>query len=223
MRPGTNGFLWESFGFCPWYSAYYTSPTLFARSNKPLGMWLSYEDFISTVLEFPDELRWLRARQCRSLFVCHMGFFGLFWAFYKLAIKRSCDTQTGPNLIHVPRDAASTMTENQQLTPVVNGKVTYLVKTTDILSTKLKQLITSVLDIDRSFATWNKQVTKQFNKEECHYQENLEFISLYSLHVNRAMSAMLRLTEIEDILRQLSHGRGSVRRKLLFLIALLKK
>ena len=33
----------------------------------------------------------------------------------------------------------------------------------------------------------------------------MEFLSLYSLQVNRATSAMLRLNENEDILRQLSH------------------
>ena len=33
----------------------------------------------------------------------------------------------------------------------------------------------------------------------------MEFLSLYSLQMNRVVSAMLRLTEIEDILRQLSH------------------
>ena len=33
----------------------------------------------------------------------------------------------------------------------------------------------------------------------------MEFLSLYSLQVNRATNAMLRLNEIEDILRQLSH------------------
>ena len=33
----------------------------------------------------------------------------------------------------------------------------------------------------------------------------MEFLSLYSLQVNRATSATLRLNEIEDILRQLSH------------------
>lgn len=33
----------------------------------------------------------------------------------------------------------------------------------------------------------------------------MEFISLYSLQVNRAMSSILRLAEIEDILRQISH------------------
>ena len=33
----------------------------------------------------------------------------------------------------------------------------------------------------------------------------MEFLSLYSLQMNRVMSAMLRLTEIKDVLRQMSH------------------
>lgn len=33
----------------------------------------------------------------------------------------------------------------------------------------------------------------------------MEFLSLYSLQVNRAISSMLCLNEIEDILRELSH------------------
>ena len=97
------------------------------------------------------------------------------------------------------------MSVNEQLRHVVNGKDTYLVKTTDLLSTKVKQLIGSMRDMDRSFTTWSRQIRTQFKKEQCHYQENMEFLSLYSLQVNRATSAMLRLNEIEDILRQLLH------------------
>ena len=97
------------------------------------------------------------------------------------------------------------MTVNQQLMCVVNGKVTYLVKTTDLLSTKIKQLIGSMRDMDHSFTTRNQQIRTQFKKEQCHYQVNMEFLSLYSLQVNRVMSAMLRLNEIEGILCHLSY------------------
>ena len=41
--------------------------------------------------------------------------------------------------ISVLRQTADAMSVNQQLTRVVNGKVTYLVKTTDTLNTKVKQ------------------------------------------------------------------------------------
>ena len=60
-------------------------------------------------------------------------------------------------------------------------------------------------DMDRSFTTWNRQIRTQLKKEQCHYHANMEFLSLYSLQVNRASSAMLRLNENEDILRQMSH------------------
>ena len=153
----------------------------------------------------PEELAWLRARTKRSPFVCHMGFFGLFRAFYTLVTKHSCETQTGPSMISVLRETAMTMATNQQLTHVINGKITYIIKITDLLSTKVKQLISSICAMDSTFDTWSQQVNKQFTKEHCHYHANMEFISHYSLPVNRAMSAMLRLTEIQDILRQLSH------------------
>ena len=100
------------------------------------------------------------------------------------------------------RKSADAMSVNQQLTCVVNGKVMYLVKTTDLLSTKVKQSTGSMRDMDHSFTTWNRQIRTQFKMEQCHYQANMEFLSLYSLQVNRAM---LCLNEMEDILRQLSH------------------
>lgn len=153
----------------------------------------------------PDELAWLRSRQSRSPFVCHMGVFGLFWALYHVFTRKSCDTPQGPNLISVLRQTADTMSVNQQLMCVVNGKVKYLVKTTDTLNTKVKQIINSMRALDHLFTTWNQQVVKQFKEEQCHYHANMEFLSLYSLQMNRVVSAMLRPTEIEDILRQLSH------------------
>ena len=100
-------------------------------------------------------------------------------------------------MISVLHETAMTMVTNQQLT--------YIKKTTDLLSTKVKQLISSIRAMDGTFDTWSQQVNQQFTKEQCHYQVNMEFISRYSLQVNRAMSAMFRLTEIQDILRQLSH------------------
>ena len=153
----------------------------------------------------PHELAWLRLRQSRSPFVCHMGVFGLFWALYHVFTRKSCNMPQGPNLISVLRQTVDTMSVNQQLTRVVNGKVMYLIKTTDTLNTKVKQIINSMRALDRSFTTWNQQVVKQFKEEQCHYHANMKFLSLYSLQMNLVVSAMLWLTEIEDILCQLSH------------------
>ena len=124
---------------------------------------------------------------------------------YHLVTRKSCDQPQRPDLCNVLCKSADAMTVNQQLMCVVNGKVTYLVKTTDLLSTKIKQLIGSMRDMDHSFTTRNQQIRTQFKKEQCHYQVNMEFLSLYSLQVNRVMSAMLRLNEIEGILCHLSY------------------
>ena len=153
----------------------------------------------------PDELACLRLRQPRSPFMCHVGVFGLFRALYHVFTRKSCDAPQGPNLISVLRQTTGAMSVNQQLTRVVNGKVTYLVKTTDTLNTKVKQIINSMRALDRSFTTWNQQVVEQFKEEQRHYHANMEFLSLYSLQLNRVMSTILRLTKIEYVLSQLSH------------------
>ena len=169
----------------------------YANSLQECKSWARATCRVST----PDELAWLR--QPRSPFKCHVGVFGLFRALYHVFTRKSCDDPHGPNLISALRQTAGAMSVNQQLTRVVNGKVTYLVKTTDTLNRKVKQIINSMRALDRSFTTWNQQVVKQFKEEQCHYHSNMEFLSLYSLQMNRVITAMLRLTEI-DVLRQLS-------------------
>ena len=42
-------------------------------------------------------------------------------------------------------------------------------------------------------------------QEYCHFNLNQEFLSLYSMEVNKALSALLRLVEIDDLVRQLTH------------------
>ena len=152
-----------------------------------------------------DELAWLRSRERRSPFMCHMGVFGLFRAMYKLFTRKGCDSSPSAPLVQVLREAGKSLSINQQLTETVNGKVVVLFRTTDLLSSKVKQLISTMRVMDTTLKAWNKQINAEMNKERCHYQANMEFIALYSLQVNRAMSSILRLNEIEDTLRQLSH------------------
>ena len=138
--------------------------------------------------------------------MCHMGVFGLFRGLYKLFTRKCCETSVSSPLVQVfLRDAGKTLATNQQFTHVVNGKVVYLIKATDVLSSKIRQLISSLRVMDTSFHSWSRRVASQITREQCHYHANMEFISLYYLQVNRAMSSILRLAEIEDILRQISH------------------
>ena len=150
------------------------------------------------------ELAWLYKRESRSSFLCHMGVFGLFRGLYKLFTHKSCETSVSSPLVQVLGDAGNSLTKNQQLTHVDNGTV-YLIKTTEVLSSKVKQLISSLHVMDTTFQTWRKQVASQMTKKQCHYNANMEFILLYSLQVNRAMGSILRLNDIEDILLQMSH------------------
>ena len=56
-----------------------------------------------------------------------------------------------------------------------------------------------------TFKEWKTRYNSYFKDEYCHFNLNQEFISLYSMEVNKALSALLRLTEIDDLVRQLAH------------------
>ena len=97
------------------------------------------------------------------------------------------------------------MGESHELTRVVNGKVTYLIKTTDLLNSKLNQVLASLRTFAGTFQDWKSRYNTYVKQEHCHFNLNQEFISLYSLEVNKALSALLRLNEIDDLVRQLAH------------------
>lgn len=78
-------------------------------------------------------------RERRSSFMCHMGVFGLFRGLYKLFKRKSSDTPISSPLAKVLRDAGKTLSTNQQLTHVVNGKVVFRT-------------------MDTTFHAWSKQV-----------------------------------------------------------------
>ena len=59
--------------------------------------------------------------------------------------------------------------------------------------------------MQRAFKDWETRYNKYISNEFCHFNLNQEFLSLYSLEVNKAFGALLRLTEIDDLVRQFSH------------------
>ena len=85
--------------------------------------------------------------------MCHMGVFGLFRRLYKLFTRKSCETPISSPLVlaQALRDAGKTLSTNQQLTHVVNGKAIYLIKVK-------QQLISSLRTMDTTFHAWVKQV-----------------------------------------------------------------
>ena len=87
---------------------------------------------------------------------------------------------------------------------VVNGKTVYLVKTTDMLNSKLNQVIHSLCLMAGAYSGWNTRFTEYAKDRNCHFNLHHKFISLYTMEVNKALTSLLRLTEIDDFLRQLA-------------------
>ena len=97
------------------------------------------------------------------------------------------------------------MSEAHNLVKNLNGKIVYLVKTTDLVNSKVTQVIASLRLISRSFSVWQKQVSSFASKVTCHFNMQQEFTSLFAMEVNKALTSLLRLTEVDDLLRQIAH------------------
>ena len=130
----------------------------------------------------PEENIWLTGRHKRSSFWCHFGFAG---------IPRFLALTT------TLRAFASTMTAAERLIRVV--------KTTDMLNSKLNQVINSLRLMAGAFSGWQARFTEYAQDQTCNFNLQQEFLSIYTMEVNKALTALLRLTEINDLLRQLAH------------------
>ena len=56
-----------------------------------------------------------------------------------------------------------------------------------------------------TFQDWKTRYNTYLKQEYCHFNLNQEFLSLYSMELNKALSALLRLEEIDDLVPQLTH------------------
>ena len=97
------------------------------------------------------------------------------------------------------------MSEAHNLVKNLIGKIVYPVKTTDLVNSKVTQVIASLRLISRSFSVWQKQVSSFASKVTCHFNMQQEFTSLFAMEVNNALTSLLRLTEVDDLLRQIAH------------------
>ena len=158
--------------------------------------------FDSCKVQTPQERDWLKGRHKRSSYWCHAGLAGIPRFFYKLGGGK-CEDSGFSNLLSVLCTFASTMTDAHRLTKVLNGKIVYLVKTTDLVNSKLTQVLNSLNRITGAFTGWKEHFNPLAKKEYFHFNMQQEFVALYSMEVNRALISLLRLTEVEDLLRQL--------------------
>ena len=99
-----------------------------------------------------NEKHWIRqkTRSRRSNWMCHAGAWGLFRAIYE-GKGHKCEPKHVANLKQTMKTMLSATTLTQSLIHQVNGKVVYLIKTTDIMSTKLNTLSMDLKSIDHTF------------------------------------------------------------------------
>ena len=74
-----------------------------------------------------------------------------------------------------------------------------------MLSSKLNQVIHSLNLMAGAYSGWNARFAEYAKDQNCHFNLHQEFTSIYTMEVNKALIALLRLTEIDDLLRQLAH------------------
>jgi len=150
-----------------------------------------------------DERYWLKdkrgkSRKARSSWFCTAGALGIFRALY-IATGKSCETNHVEHLKSTLRRLTATMDVSRHLIHTVNGKLVHLFKVTDKVNTKLNNLIFSVRRIDKVFKEWKIELERQSNTVNCNDYLNMAFLSKY-----RALTAILRFFEVQDVVTQLT-------------------
>ena len=141
-----------------------------------------------------------RSRQRRTSFMCHAGLFGILWKIY-IALGHSCESN------HVTQLSMSrSLGVSQSLFRLLNGKIVYLFKTTDTLTTRTNRLSQDLRTIDHTLSVWQAELRKVSAWSKCHESMLFEFLSKHSNAINRAFIALLRLTEIQDVLHQFANS-----------------
>ena len=144
-----------------------------------------------------------RTRRRRSSWMCHAGLFGLFRKIYE-STGHACEPNHITNLKATLSILLSTLRTSQSLIHTVNGKLMYVVKTTDSLTSKVNDLSHDAKIIEATFSDWETRLNKFITEKDCHDKHLFEFLARYSGNVNNVFTALVRLTEVQDTLRQLS-------------------
>ena len=149
----------------------------------------------------PEQKLWLRGRSRRSSWMCHAGFFGLFRTIYE-STGHDCESSHVTGLKTSLWAILGLSSTTRHMIETVNGKTVILTKITDSLHTKVISLISSLHDVQLNFRHVEGILSEEFKKHDCLFATNLEFLSKYSTELNRALASILRLIEIEDIVKQ---------------------
>lgn len=89
------------------------------------------------------------SRSRRTSFLCHAGLFGLLRKIYE-SLGHSCEPTHIINIANTLRQFSAGLSLSQSMTRVLNGKIVYVLKATDTLTTKLNRLFQDLKIIDRT-------------------------------------------------------------------------
>lgn len=134
-----------------------------------------------------NEKVWLQPQphmHCSS-WLCHAGLFGLLHKIYT-STRHSCDSNTATNLHSTIHQLTVAMSILQSIIHSINGKIDYLIKTSDNLNTKLTSVIGTLHDFDTTLKEWAQSLTNFSKVEQCVHNSMLEFMSHFSNSVKCA-------------------------------------
>ena len=94
------------------------------------------------------------------------------------------------------------MSTTQRMVHTVYGKQVYLIKMTDRLTTRVKSLSDALRTVEKTFRAWQAEFRAFAKTEQCHHDASLEFLSTYTMEINRALASLLLLQELDDFVRQ---------------------
>ena len=73
---------------------------------------------------------------------------------------------------------------------------------TDKLTTRVNGLSETLRTVDKTFRTWQSEFQALAKTEKWHHDSSLEFLSKYTMEVNRALTSLLHLQELDDFVGQ---------------------
>ena len=94
------------------------------------------------------------------------------------------------------------MSTTQRMVHTVYGKQVYLIKMTDRLTPRVKSLSDALRTVDKTFRAWQTEFRAFAKTEQCHHDASLEFLSTYTMEINRALASLLLLQQLDDFVRQ---------------------
>lgn len=115
----------------------------------------------------------------------------------------SCSDNNISGLIRLLFQMADSMSTSQRMIHTVYGKQVYLIRMTDRLTTRVNILSDALRLVDKTFRAWQTEFRGFAITAQCHHDASLEFLSKYTMEINRVnLTRLLHLQELDDFVRQ---------------------